>query len=118
MVSIGFFIIFNIDGILFTLSLLRISIFYKLFKYWSYYAGENAKRIASFFKINSIKHFIYKAYIRKHGFFTVCTIFILTFYFLSLLLKVYEYYIKTDRTFFDLTNCAWFLVGTAAQGKK
>ena len=104
---------FNLNIILFLLSLLRLYKVLVLIKYWSFYSNEKSIRILKFYNTKFNHLFLFKALINSNSFISLLFIFISILYIFTLIFKVLENTSSSDKYgFSNFLNCMWYIFST------
>lgn len=106
-------VVYNINMILFLISMLRLYTLIKTIKYWNYYSSEKSLRLLKFYKNSYINVFVYKVIIMVHSYVAILILFCAILYVASLIFKVVENYDPADVYYFgNFYNCIWYLIST------
>jgi hypothetical protein len=112
-VTLGYEREFSINGILLALSFLRLYILIKVIKHLNNYTSQSSERIYKFFQNRFVNVFLYKANLKKQGFYYIaffCGFIILLFAMIFRIFEDSEPYLDSD--FATILNCLWFLMET------
>lgn len=113
MIILGNQVKYNINMILFSLSILRLYTLLKAIKYWNYYSSEKSVRLLKLYKNKFIDVFLYKVIIKENSYIALCILFAFIFYLSSLIFKVLENYNYHEKYLFSsIYNCFWYLIST------
>lgn len=117
-IQLGYEVTYSINMILFTLSMLRLYVVFKIIKYYNLFTKENSKRIFKFYGNKNINLFFYKANIKYFAMISVMVITSGFIYLFALVFKIYEDYESNNQAgFYYIWNCLWFLVQTMTTSK-
>ena len=103
---------YSLDMILFTLSILRLFVIFKIIKIYNTYTNSRGQKINSYFGNTMIWTFLYRTNLKNNGFLTIAVIFIIIVFGISYIFKVFENYQTNETTdeFGNYFNCLWFII--------
>jgi hypothetical protein len=114
--SLGVDVTYSLDMILFTLSIFRLYVIFKLIKVYNTYTNSRGQKINSFFGNKNHWMFLYRTNLKANGFKTLFLIFLIIILVGSYTFKIFENY-QTDEEssdFGNFFNCLWFIAQSNA----
>jgi len=107
---------YSLDMILFTISIIRLYVIFKIIKIYNTYTNSRGQKLNSFFGNKDIWMFLYRTNLKNNGFITVAFIFLIIAFACSYVFKVFENYQmdETSTEFGYFFNCLWLLVQSIA----
>ena len=105
---------YSLDMILFSLSIIRLYVIFKIIKVYNLYTNSRSQKINLFFGNNNIWTFLYRTNLKSNSFITLALIFSILVLAGSYLFKVYENYQQDENSsdFGNFFNCLWFIAQT------
>ena len=103
---------YSLDMILFSLSILRLGVIFKIIKIYNTYTNSRGQKINGLFGNTMIWTFLYRTNLKNNGFLTIAILFLIIVFGISYIFKVFENY-QTDETtneFGNYLNCLWFII--------
>ena len=103
---------YSLDMILFTLSILRLYVIFKIIKIYNTYTNSRGQKINGLFGNTMIWTFLYRTNLKNNGFLTIAIIFLIIVFGISYIFKVFENYQTDESTneFGNYFNCLWFII--------
>ena len=107
-------ITYSLDMILFSLSIIRLYVLFKIIRVYNSYTNTRSQKINQFFGNKNIWTFLYRTNLKSNSFKTLALIFSIILLAGSYLFKVYENYQKDEKSsdFGNFFNCLWFIAQT------
>ena len=107
-------ITYSLDMILFSLSIIRLYVLFKIIRVYNPYTSTHSQKINQFFGNKNIWTFLYRTNLKSNSFKTLALIFSIILLAGSYLFKVYENYQKDEKSsdFGNFFNCLWFIAQT------
>lgn len=112
--SLGRNLVYSLNTILFSFSLLRLYVVIKIFLYWSLFTNPNSMRVYDLFNRNNRNRlaFFYKSNLKYYAMIFAMIIFFLLFYLASVIFKLVEDYEYNEEYEGDtIWNSYWFIIG-------
>ena len=107
-------ITYSLDMILFSLSIIRLYVLFKIIRVYNPYTNTRSQKINQFFGNKNIWTFLYRTNLKSNSFKTLALIFSIIVLTGAYLFKVYENYQQDEKSsdFGNFFNCLWFIVQT------
>ena len=111
---LGYDVTYSLDMILFSLSIIRLYVIFKIIKVYNLYTNSRSQKINLFFGNKNIWTFLYRTNLKSNSFTTLALIFSILVLAGSYLFKVYENYQQDEDSsdFGNFFNCLWFIAQT------
>ena len=105
---------YSLDMILFSLSIIRLYVIFKIIRVYNLYTNSRSQKINSFFGNDNIWTFLYRTNLKSNSFITLALIFSIIVLAGSYIFKVFENYQKDEKSsdFGNFFNCLWFIAQT------
>ncbi len=107
-------ITYSLDMILFSLSIIRLYVLFKIIRVYNPYTNTRSQKINQFFGNKNIWTFLYRTNLKSNSFKTLALIFSIIVLTGAYLFKVYENYQQDEKSsdFGNFFNCLWFIAQT------
>ena len=111
---LGYDVTYSLDMILFSLSIIRLYVIFKIIKVYNLYTNSRSQKINLFFGNNNIWTFLYRTNLKSNSFITLALIFSILVLAGSYIFKVFENYQLDENSsdFGNFFNCLWFIAQT------
>ena len=105
---------YSLDMILFSLSIIRLYVIFKIIRVYNLYTNSRSQKINSFFGNDNIWTFLYRTNLKSNSFITLALIFSIIVLAGSYIFKVFENYQLDENSsdFGNFFNCLWFIAQT------